>query len=397
MSLSSKQKRELNTAIYEYLKEEGFITAAEALKDETEIDDEGTKKDLLLKKWTSVVRLQKKNLQLKNQVKELEASGPTRAKGKGEGLPRPPARFTLTGHRNTITAVRLHPKFSLAASASEDATIRIWDMDSGEVEHTLKGHTNSVNDVDFNPSGNSLASCSSDLTIKLWDLTTYDCTKTLHGHDHSISTIRFLPNGSRMVSGSRDKTIKVWEVESGYCIKTLTGHDQWVRCLAISADGNVLASAADDKTVRFWNTAKWDNTHTGMEHDHVIEAICFSPPGVTEMAGLQFKAKDDGSSQFAATGSRDKSIKIWDVSNGVCVLTLTGHDNWVRGLAWHPSGKYLLSVSDDKSFRIWSLEQGRCIKTVDEAHGHFVSSIDINSFNMVTGSVDNSVKVWPCK
>ena len=56
--------------------------------------------------------------------------------------------------------------------------------------------------------------------------------------------------------------------------------------------------------------------------------------------------------------------------------TLIGHDNWVRALVFHPGGKYLLSVSDDKTIRCWDLAQeGKCVKTVDDAHGHFVSCL----------------------
>ena len=65
---------------------------------------------------------------------------------------------------------------------------------------------------------------------------------------------------------------------------------------------------------------------------------------------------------FLASGSRDKTIKIWDVSTGVCLVTLTGHDNWVRSLSWHPGGKYLLSASDDKSLRVWDVAHKRCAK-----------------------------------
>ncbi|GAA5929671.1 hypothetical protein JCM10213_006432, partial [Rhodosporidiobolus nylandii] len=77
---------------------------------------------------------------------------------------------------------------------------------------------------------------------------------------------------------------------------------------------------------------------------------------------------------FAATGSRDKTIKIWDAVSGQCLKTLVGHDNWVRALVFHPSGKFLLSASDDKTIRTWDLLTGRCLKVL-EAHSHFVTSM----------------------
>ncbi|CAG8614070.1 684_t:CDS:2, partial [Paraglomus occultum] len=98
--------------------------------------------------------------------------------------------------------------------------------------------------------------------------------------------------------------------------------------------------------------------------------------------------------QYIVTGSRDKTIKIWD-STGQCVRTLVGHDNWVRGLVFHSSGKYLISASDDKTIKIWDIKTGRCYKTV-EAHAHFVTCIAFNHGNPVvaTGSVDQTVKIW---
>ena len=103
------------------------------------------------------------------------------------------------------------------------------------------------------------------------------------------------------------------------------------------------------------------------------------------------------------------------------VLAQAGHNNWIRSLVFHPSGKYLLSASDDKTIRVWELATGRCIKTV-EAHGHFVQTLawgrqrssgvgkevkpngmdpDAKTvepeklINVVaSGSVDQTIKIW---
>jgi platelet-activating factor acetylhydrolase IB subunit alpha len=97
-----------------------------------------------------------------------------------------------------------------------------------------------------------------------------------------------------------------------------------------------------------------------------------------------------------------------------------GHDSWIRALVFHPNGKFLLSASDDKTIRVWDLSNGRCVKTV-EAHGHFVTTLawgrqtsgggNENKVNgaedaiakaeperplnvVASGSVDQSVKIW---
>jgi len=99
------------------------------------------------------------------------------------------------------------------------------------------------------------------------------------------------------------------------------------------------------------------------------------------------------------SGSRDKSIKIWNSLNGTLLATLTGHDNWVRSLAVHNNSKYLYSASDDKSLRVWDLEKMRPLRKIQEAHSHFVSSVAFNPSYLVlaTGSVDTTVKIWDLK
>ena len=64
-------------------------------------------------------------------------------------------------------------------SSSEDATIKVWDYETGDFERTLKGHTDAVQDLAFDHSGKFHASCSADLTIRLSDLEGFECIKTL--------------------------------------------------------------------------------------------------------------------------------------------------------------------------------------------------------------------------
>ena len=282
--------------------------------------------------------------------------------------------------------------FSSVASGSDDYTIKIWDWELGELERTIKGHTGSVLDVDYGgPRGGTLlASCSSDLTIKLWDpADEYKNIRTLPGHDHSVSAIRFIPSGTPgapssgnlLVSASRDKTLKVWDVTTGYCMMTLRGHTGWVRDVFPSPDGRFLLSTGDDMSARLWDisASNPESKLTMVGHQHYIECCALAPPAsykyLAPLAGLKKPPSPNSTAEFMATGSRDKTIKIWD-ARGTCLITLVGHDNWVRALVFHPSGKYLLSVSDDKSLRCWDLSQeGKCVKTLVDAHARFITCL----------------------
>jgi len=413
MVLSQRQREELNKAIADYMLNNGYEEALESFKREADMPGEIDKKyqGLLEKKWTSVIRLQKKVNELEAKLSEAEkefiSGAPTREKrSPGEWIPRPPEKYELSGHRAPVTRVIFHPIFSLMISASEDATIKLWDFETGDHERTMKGHTDSVQDVCLDREGKLLASCSADMSIKLWDFQTYECLKTMHGHDHNVSSCAFLPSSDYVVSSSRDKTIKMWEVSTGFCVRTYMGHREWVRMVRVSMDGNLLASCSNDQTIRVWTAQGKDTKAELRDHDHVVECIAWAPASATQAINEAATAAAGGDNKncvthvgpFLASGSRDKSVKVWDVGTGLCLFTLTGHDNWVRGIVWHPGGKYLLTASDDKSLRVWDVAHRRCHKSLD-AHTHFATSLDFHRTQpyVVSGSVDQTLKVWECR
>ena len=443
MVLTPKQREELHRSILEYFKNNKLTKSYECLKKELGISDmDLTIGDLLEKKWTSVIRLQKKVYELEKSIKELKENpiifNPDKMK---EGIPISPAKHHLKGHRGDITRVAFHPVYDILASSSEDGSVKIWNFHSGKLEKTLKGHTGSVNCVNFSAKGNHLASCSADLTIKLWDVNSLESIRTLNGHEHNVSYVNFFPNGDFILSASRDSTLKMWELATGFCVRNLHGHLDWVRMGISSWDGNLVASCSSDQSIIIWNLLSKDKdnqiTHVLREHDNAIEAIAFATHeanitimdseyvNINKLTGVGLTGGGTGTTlpvttaieeekkaleemltrkkrkvdQFLASGGRDKLIKIWDVENGRCVQTLKGHDNWVRGLSFEPNGKYLFSVSDDKTLRVWELISGRCAHTINLAHDHFISCIAFNNpFPMIaTGSVDASIKLWDCK
>ena len=423
-------------AILEYLRDGGkdLAETAESFAREAGLEAADVPKSTgtLEKKWTAVVRLQKKVLELEERLANAEQASrvhpygvvgirPPAADGT-RNLPRAPAVQTLVGHRGGVTCLTTHPVFALLVSGSEDATIKTWDLESGEYEKTLKGHTNGLQSLVFNRAGTLLASCSSDLSIKLWDFgptaTVPDCLRTLRGHDHNISGLLFLgPSDAQLVSCSRDTTVKVWEVSTGYCLRTLTGgHTEWVRCLAASADGALVASGGNDQTIVVWNMSTGSPTLTLREHTHVVESLAFSPVGtevkldekcssssstttttIVEKAGSSISSRAERA--YLVSGGRDKTVKLWDAVTGQCLLTFSDHENWVRSVCFHPSGQYILSVSDDRSMRVFDIAKARCIRTLAEAHSHFVTTLTqhVALPYVATGSVDREIKVWECR
>jgi platelet-activating factor acetylhydrolase IB subunit alpha len=419
MVLTERQKTDLHSAILDYLVSEGgsFEKTAQAFREECGISEPDEKsKGLLEKKWTSVVRLQKRVMELEAQNAALQSAKANGVGAIGGGnvdmknplgdarlIPRAPAKTQLSGHRAPVNVVATHPVYSLVATGSEDSTVKMWDFETAQYERTLKGHTGSVTGLAFDASGSLLASCSADMSAKLWDMSSFSCIKTLRGHDHTISCVRFNLAGDCVLTGSRDETIKMWEVATGFCTKTFSGHNDWVKCIAVSLDGEQLASAGSDQTIIVWKLGTGQNVHTLRGHEHVIESLAFGkkPRALTADKAANSSTNGNGSADeysYLASGSRDRTVRLWDAIRGTCLCVFTAHENWVRSVVFHPSGKYILSASDDKSIRVMDIKEQRCLRTLNDAHTHFVTSIDISQSHpvVISGSVDKNIAIWDC-
>ena len=310
--------------------------------------------------------------------------------------------LTLAGHEGLfsgVNSVAIAPDNQILASGSDDKTIRLWNIETGEVCATLKGHTNFVQSVAFSPDGTILASGSDDKTIKLWDLKTYEEICTLSEHSRAVKSVTFspippplvptaLPGNARqlrgiLASGSWDKTIKLWDLNTKKAICTISGHQLQVSEVTFSPDGHFLASASFDRTVRLWDLrqalspARVSN-QIFAGHFWPVFAVGFSPDG-----------------NILATASEDKTIKLWDLGTYQEIQTILGHSWSVVALAFSRDGQILISGSWDKTVKLWQVRDG---KEIDTLAGHLdaVSAVAISPDGQIiaSGSKDKTIKLW---
>ena len=124
--------------------------------------------------------------------------------------------------------------------------------------------------------------------------------------------------------------------------KSLEGHTYVVWSVAFSPDGKTLASGSRDGSIKLWDVTSGKNIATLKGHADVINSVAFSPDGKT-----------------IASGSFDKTVKLWDVASGKNTATLEGHTHWVFSVAFSPDGKTLASGSRDGSIKLWDLDAGK--------------------------------------
>lgn len=177
---------------------------------------------------------------------------------------------TITGHQLQVNSVAFSPQGQLLASASYDRTIRLWQIEGSQKEiqnrpcysllSTLSGHAWAVLTVAFSPDGKILATGSDDNTIKLWEVNTGQLICTLVGHSWSVVAVAFTADGETLLSASCDKTVKLWRVSTAEEIVTLSGHIDSVSAVAVSKVIQLIASGSRDKTIKLWQLVELDNS-----------------------------------------------------------------------------------------------------------------------------------------
>ncbi|KAI9019497.1 quinon protein alcohol dehydrogenase-like superfamily [Phycomyces nitens] len=340
----------------------------------------------------------------------------------------------LRGHTDGVMCVQFCDAAGILMTGSYDKTIRVWNMETGELIRVLTGHARCVRALQFDEA--KLVTGAMDNTLKIWNWHTGQCIRTLQGHTGGVLSLHF--DSRILASGSTDHTIRVWNFEAGECC-TLTGHTEWVNSVRIYGD-HTLVSGGDDATIRVWDLTTRTCTSVLKGHVGQVQIAIPSPKGFThrftpEATEAAAMATSRAASRTAArarpltasgvalpgcatdnspgiqeqvespstncsslsdrpiimSGSLDNTIKIWDMTTGQCLRTLFGHVEGVWGLAYDKLR--IVSGSHDKTIRIWDTENGRCMHPL-EGHNGPVTAVALSDTKIVSASDDGDIRIW---
>jgi WD40 repeat protein len=157
---------------------------------------------------------------------------------------------------------------------------------------------------------------------------------------------------------------------------SLSAYQDRVKSVAISPDGQTLVSGSNDKNIKVWRLSNGKLLRTLSGHRESVWSVAISPDG-----------------QTLVSGSDDNTIKVWRLRDGKLLRTLSGDQNWVSSVAISPDGQTLVSAGLDKTIKVWRLRDGKLIRILSGDQSS-VRSVVISPDGQTLVSTDNNIKVW---
>jgi WD40 repeat protein/predicted Ser/Thr protein kinase len=287
-------------------------------------------------------------------------------------------RSLTTNHSSWIQSVAISSDGRTLASGSHDNTIKLWDVQTAKEICTLNDDS-MIRSLAFSSDGRTLASVTDDRTIKLWDVQT---AKNICTRSYYGYAIAFSSDGQILTSGWQGG-IKLWDVQTDREIYPRTCHAGSVYSFAISSDGRTLASGSADKTIKLWDVGTNWLQKIKIREIHTLTGHADSVDSVA--------FSNDG--RTLASGSADKTIKLWEVVTGREIHTLTGHSDSIYSVAFNSDGQTLAS-SDNKTIKLWEVATGREISTLTSFSDNIGASVAISSDGQILASGSMTITLW---
>lgn len=244
----------------------------------------------------------------------------------------------------------------------------------------------------FAPSSKLLATGSWSGLCKLWDADTCKHRATLRGHRDRIHAISFHPQAdislprhlASFATCSSDCTVSLWPIapedskEDNFThLVSLKGHTERVNCVGFHPTGNYLASGSSDKTWRLWDVQTNTELLVQEGHSRAIHGLAF---------------QGDGS--LVVTGGEDTIIRAWDLRSGKTIALFQGHVKQIVDMDFSPNGYQFASGSDDHTVRIWDLRT-KVVANVLPVHTSLVSTVRYQAQGdyLLSASFDKTCKI----
>lgn len=243
--------------------------------------------------------------------------------------------------------------------------------------YTLDGHEAEISRIAWSPDGQKLASASEDRTVRVWDAKTWKPYRTLRGHSAKVYSVAWSPDSRVVAADGWDGTVLLWNIATGEVIETFIWSTTWTGKLSRFGFSHAFRGVAGGLTWSPSNMLAWSSVHSIRYWDfqskkqgktkglwlglwplpvQMINPV-WSPDGHLLAAGSEALVGDE----------RSSPVLVWRVVNGTLQFRskLNGHREEVNVVSWSPDGSMLASGSNDKTIRLWDIATGREKKVIE--------------------------------
>ena len=315
------------------------------------------------------------------------------------------------------------------AVSLQDQSVEVWEVGSGLLVARLRGHGGSIRALALDKTGEILVSTATDLQVAATDLRTGRRRWLYPGHTANVHSLACSPDGARLATGDWDGLLKVWDFETED-VRTLVSEASfrrmWVENACLRSDGAYLVTSTIGTSTQIWDLARllqrsaievrdqsgplpakvlcvaW--LHDGQ---HVAAGLASGwialqdPETATTLQAFRGHAGDvcalDAHPELPqfVTGSRDSTLRLWELGSERPLRTLRGHAGAVLAVRYAPGGQWIASGTEDGAIRIWEVRTGR-ERHVLRGHQGAVRSLAISPDGalIASASFDGTVRLW---
>ncbi len=289
---------------------------------------------------------------------------------------------SLKGHSGRVNGAAINETGQFTLSASDDKTIRMWNIKEEKEEYTLEGHQTAVTHINLSWSGETALSGDLEGVIKLWDLKKRTCLSSWKAHSEPIQALAFSGDGKIIISSDQKASLKIWNTEAKNLLLDLLGHREMVSDVAITLDRRYALSASYDKTIRAWDLKTGQCVALWLGHNDRITSI---------VVNIE--------KQWAVSAGQEGEIRRWSFQTGKSVLMNSQGDSekssGITSLALSSDGNTTISTHQDRTLRVWDVEKCTCL-CILEGHQDTITQVNLASDNthVVTSSLDHNIALW---
>jgi U3 small nucleolar RNA-associated protein 13 len=293
---------------------------------------------------------------------------------------------------DAIASIFLAPKVRQVVAVTQEHNFHFLNADSLVRESLLTGFNDDVLDIAFVDAGR-VALASNSAQVRLVSLQTWS-TELFVGHKDLVLSIHVSVDGSWLATSSKDRSVRLWKIEGCACVGVGEGHAESVGCVRLShtlpsnpVKPMFMVSGSRDRTLKIWDCSELSTP------ERKLEAMCTV---VGHDQDINTVAIAPGDLLFAS-GSQDKTIKLWNRQLEP-IATLKGHRRGVWDVQFSPVDKVLASASGDKTIKVWSVTDFTCLKTFEGHSGPVLKTLFLNhGMQLLSCGADSLVKLWVIK